>query len=189
MTNRPKQIGTAGETAVVRYLRPNGFGGVERSALHGNVDQGDLTGTPGVGWEVKAGHAAENASDAQIATWLDDTESERVNRGADVAVLVLKRKGKGAASAGAWWAFLPGWAYVYLAQCEVSLDPDSERPREYRLDYDAAPAVRVTLADAVYLLRAAGYGDPLGDHDVDAGGNCRRFGCGYFADDDNPRHR
>lgn len=47
MTNPSKARGTAAETAVVRYLRrwwPN----VERRALAGNADKGDLTGIPGV---------------------------------------------------------------------------------------------------------------------------------------------
>lgn len=154
MTNKPKAIGTACETAVVRYLVPNGFGSAERSALHGGLDEGDITGTPGIAWEVKGGHAAETASDAQIDAWLVETEVERVNRRADVAALVTKRKGKGATSAGQWWAWLPGRTFVELATgCSVS----------YCTDRFALPAVRITLADLVTLLRRAGYGDPINE--------------------------
>jgi hypothetical protein len=65
---------------------------------------------------MKGGKRAETASDALVAAWLEETEVERRNRGADVAALVLKRKGKGAASnAGQWWAHLPGRTYVELA--------------------------------------------------------------------------
>ena len=46
MTNRPKAIGTAAETAVVRYLAAHGFPAAERRALHGATDLGDITGTP-----------------------------------------------------------------------------------------------------------------------------------------------
>ena len=35
MTNRSKAIGTAAETAVVRYLAAHGFPAAERRALHG----------------------------------------------------------------------------------------------------------------------------------------------------------
>jgi hypothetical protein len=149
MTNRPKQIGTAGETAVVRHAQPNGFPGAERLALHGTLDEGDATLCPGVGVEVKSGKAAEAASDAQITAWLAEAEQERVNRGADVMLLVTKRKGKGAASVGQWWAHLPGWTFAQLAysyhgqQC-----------------YEV-PAVRITYDDALTLLRRAGYGDEL----------------------------
>jgi hypothetical protein len=146
MTNRPKQIGTAGETAVVRHAQPNGFPGAERLALHGTLDEGDATLCPGVGVEVKSGKAAEQASDAQIATWLAEAELERVNRGADVMLLVTKRKGKGAASAGQWWAHLAGWAYVMLAG---------------RTSAPNLPAVRITYDEALTMLRRAGYGDTL----------------------------
>lgn len=159
MVNRPKAIGTAGETAVVRYLNSNGFGGAERLALHGTLDEGDATVCPGVGAEVKAGKAAENASDAQIAAWLTETETERVNRRADVMLLVLKRKGKGVANAGQWWAFLPGWAFVWLAH-----DGDRWHIGGKSADVDdlaLLPSVRITLAEATQLLRRAGYGDPI----------------------------
>lgn len=160
MTNKPKAIGTACETAVVRYLVPNGFDGAERTALHGSLDEGDVTGTPGVAWEVKGGHAAETASDGQVDAWLVEAEVERVNKRADVAVLVLKRKGKGAPSAGQWWAVLPGWAFVYLAR---SAWPTSSAwaGEACQLAYGHTPAVRMTLADAVALLRHAGYGTPI----------------------------
>lgn len=157
MVNKPKAIGTACERAVVRHLVGHGFPNAERPALHGRLDEGDITGTPGVAWEIKGGNAAETASDAQIHAWMDEAEAERVNKRADVAVLVLKRRGKGAASAGSWWAFLPGWTFLYLA------DPEDGHPTVYRQDpnYARLPVVRLLLAEVVALLRAAGYGDPL----------------------------
>jgi hypothetical protein len=161
MTNKPKAIGTAGETAVVRFLGPNGFSGAERSALHGGQDQGDITGTPGVAWEVKAGHVAEVAADGSLATWLAQTEAERLNRGADVAVLVLKRKGRGAARAGEWWAYLPGWAFVMLARLPLPAVDKAHPWQVWEFTYRSAPIVRITLAEVVTLLRRAGYGDPL----------------------------
>jgi hypothetical protein len=151
MVNRPKAIGTAGETAVVRYVNTNGFPGAERLALHGTLDEGDAALCPGVGVEVKAGKAAEAASDAQVAAWLAEAETERVNRRADVMGLVLKRKGKGAASAGQWWVYLPGRAYVELATLMTGA-PNM---------VGQLPAVRITLAEFCALLRRACYGDPL----------------------------
>ena len=60
MTNRPKAIGTAAETAVVRYLAAHGFPNAERRALHGATDLGDITGTPSLCWEVKGGHRIDS---------------------------------------------------------------------------------------------------------------------------------
>jgi len=165
VTNRPKAIGTAGETAVVRYARTDGFPGAERLALHGTLDEGDAAFCPGVGAEVKAGKAAENASDAQISAWLAEAEAERINRRADVMLLVLKRKGKGAANAASWWAHLPGWTFVYLARSAMNTS-GAHYPIAFFAPFHAAvrtglPAVRITLAEACQLLRAAGYGDRL----------------------------
>lgn len=159
MVNRPKQIGTACETAVVNYLRPNGFPFAERIALHGALDEADVQACPGVTLEVKGGKAAESASDATIAVWLAQAEAERVNRGADVTPLVCKRAGKGAANAGAWWAWLPGSAFLYLARLSIGVDVIGG-PNYHTRTFRHLPAVRVTLAELVTLLRRAGYGDP-----------------------------
>lgn len=154
--NKPKAIGTAAETAVVRYCQGRGFPFAERIALHGALDEGDVALCPGVVLEVKGGARAETASDAVIAAWLDETETERVNRGADVAALVTKRKGKGAPNAGQWWAYLHGWAFYCLAELTVT-------DRVDRAPIADLPAVRITLAELVALLRAAGYGTPEGN--------------------------
>ena len=65
--SRSKDIGTRAEAAVVRYLCANGWANAERRALRGSADWGDVTGTPGLVWEVKGGDAAKDASDNQIA--------------------------------------------------------------------------------------------------------------------------
>lgn len=140
MTNRPKAIGTAAETAVVRYLRAHGFPQAERRALTGSLDQGDITGTPGICWEVKGGTAAKTASDGQVAAWLVETETERVNSGADIGVLVLQRAGIGPANAGRWWAVVPVGVF----------DPEDRFPYPARLH----------LSDIAQVLRRYGYGDP-----------------------------
>ena len=63
MTNRSKDTGTNAETAVATYLRSTGyFPNAERRALAGAYDRGDLTGIGDLVIEVKAGAAAEKAS-------------------------------------------------------------------------------------------------------------------------------
>jgi len=136
MVNRSKATGTAAESAVVKYLRENGFGNAERRALHGSTDLGDITGIPGVVIEVKAGKAAETASDGLVNAWLAETNIEQRNAKAAAGVLVLKRKGK--ATAGDWWAI-----------CRVR-----------RSDHQHMP-VRYLFKDYVMGLRESGYGDPL----------------------------
>jgi len=134
---RPKDIGTICESAVVKFLRENGFGGAERRALRGTLDCGDITGLgPGIVVEVKGGKAAEGASDGLINAWLAETETERNNADADIDVLVVKRKGKG--NAGDWWAI------------EWHGHP---KGRRY--------PVRYLLKDWVFMVRQEGYGDEL----------------------------
>lgn len=137
MTARPKDIGTMAETAVVRALRNLGFPHAERRALAGAYDLGDITGTPGLVWEVKGGNAAKTASDGQVEKWLDETERERINAGADYGILVVQRAGIGAANADRWWAI----TRARFPQRDIT--------------------TRRTLADQCHILRGCGYGDPL----------------------------
>jgi hypothetical protein len=147
---RSKDIGTEAETKVVRYLLDHGFPAAERRALHGTQDLGDITGTPGLVFEVKAGKAAHNASDNQVDLWLAETELERDNAGEDVGVLVVARYLKNVRS---WWAFLPAEDFTRLA-----LRSGSDLPMH---DVFRRMPVRLPLQDVAHLLRVAGYGIAL----------------------------
>ncbi len=143
---RPKDIGTAAETAVVNYLRENGWPSAERRALHGNTDLGDVTGTPGLVWEVKGGDAAKTASDRQILDWLDETEAERANDRAAFGLLITARYRK---STGDWWAHLFADMLARLAGSQ-----DSEVS-----ETSMGIPVRLLLRDACRMLRESGWGD------------------------------
>ena len=146
--SRSKDIGTKAESAVVAVLRAHGFPTAERSALHGAHDQGDITGTPAC-WEVKGGHAAEQASDGQVLAWMAELDTECVNKGADLGVLVMKRKGVGHGNAERWWAVM------WLADLEPADKGRMTMDDIYAL---SRIPVRMTLADACRVLRALGYG-------------------------------
>lgn len=110
--NRPKMIGTRGESAVVRVAREMGFLDAERLALSGANDQGDirLCSSPLVILEVKSGKAAQDASWSQIQTWIKETMRERDNawrkwrnKQDDFhGFLVTQRRGYGVERAGEW---------------------------------------------------------------------------------------
>jgi hypothetical protein len=152
MANRPKAIGTACETAVVRYLQASGFPHAERRALRGELDAGDVTGCPGIAIEVKGGEAAKSASDAQIEAWLVETETERINASAEIGLLIMQRKAVGPKNAGRWWATLR-LDHVLSGDDSIRSSPSWPTVRDI--------PVRMHLSDAVHLLRAAGYGNPL----------------------------
>ena len=143
--NRPKAIGTAGETGVVHALHRLGYPDARRIALAGAADQGDIGaawqgGRPALTFEIKAGKAGQRASDAQIAAWLTETDRERLNAGSDLGILVTARPGIGPDRAHLWWAHLE---HAHVAP-GVGLAP-------------LLVQIRLTLENATRVLQRAGY--------------------------------
>lgn len=102
---KSKQKGTAAETAVVRYLRSLEFGpmgplfpAVERRALSGGKDKGDVAGIPDTVIEVKA------AEQVKLTEWQRETLAEMQNAGASWGLLVVRRKYK---PVHQWDAYVP----------------------------------------------------------------------------------
>lgn len=152
---RSKDIGTACESAVVRFLRSTDvFPFAERRALSGAVDLGDITGTPGITWQVKGGKSAEAASDTQVRLWMAETATQARQDGTAVGVLITKRKAVGAGRAGHWWAHLDTWTLgnLMLGSEAPFLTSESGIPRT---------SVRMLLKDLVPILSRAGYGSTL----------------------------
>lgn len=150
MSNKSGAIGTKTATHVARTMAIHGFPLAERRTLRGCDDWGDInTGNPRLVIQVKGGHAAESASDAQVASWLEITDKQRASAGADIGILVLKRKGVGYANADRWWAILTARDIV---EVQTGHDPGPRVPHA---------VVRLVLADACALLCRFGYGGPL----------------------------
>jgi len=146
MVNKSKNVGTAAETAIVRAARTRGFPGADRLTLTGNKDRGDIGLCPGVVLEVKAGEAARRASDQKIAKWLLETETERKNAGADIALLVTARPGIGLPNAHRWACHMWTSTFLRLIEADHLTVPNPHAP------------IRMTLDSALVLLRARGYG-------------------------------
>lgn len=105
MSNASKQRGTAWESQVVEYLRrwnPN----VERRALGGTHDRGDVAGIVGVVIEAKC------VKTVTLGTFVDEAETERVNDDADLGLVWLKRRGR--SSAGDAFVVMTGATAVKL---------------------------------------------------------------------------
>jgi hypothetical protein len=148
VTNRPKAIGTAAETAVCTYVRENGFGNAERRALRGGKDCGDLTGLGPLVVEIKGGEQARKASDNRIKEWLVETETERANAGADLGLLVVARTRQNVRN---WWTVMTVGTYCKILPGGY---PTVQEPLN-------SLSCRTTLESAVIMLRANGWGDPL----------------------------
>jgi Holliday junction resolvase-like predicted endonuclease len=117
--SRNRAKGTAAETAVVAYLRDQGATQVERRALAGALDRGDIAGLPGVCVEVK------NHQHISLAEFVDEAVAEGVNAGADVALAWIKRRGKG--SPADWFVAMTGAQAVALLRAAGYI-PDTTRP-------------------------------------------------------------
>jgi len=107
MVNKPKQKGTAAESAVVSFLQSAGFPYAERLALQGGKDRGDITGIPGVVIEVKA------CQEYTFSQWLTEARIERDNAGADFGFVAAKPRLVGKTRTGEWYALM--YAFDYLA--------------------------------------------------------------------------
>ena len=92
MTNRSKSIGTRFETQCARWLTDRLGYPVERRALHGNRDVGDLAWLIGKGDArgIVECKAVKAITAANVAEWRRQTIAERENAGARFAWLVIK---------------------------------------------------------------------------------------------------
>lgn len=111
--SKQRAKGTAAETAVVNYLKANGFPEADRAPLRGTLDKGDVTGIRNVVIEVK------NHKTYSIPAWLRELEVEIANAKAETGFLVVKPNGIGTAKTGDWWAVLPLRRMVELLRNRV----------------------------------------------------------------------
>ena len=85
--SKAKQKGTLWESKVVSWLREQGFPTVERKALTGAHDQGDLTGIPGLMVEAK------NVRAISLSQWSREMAAQVDNSGAELGLLCVKKVG------------------------------------------------------------------------------------------------
>ena len=104
--SKSKQKGTAAESAVVKYLRENGFTQVERRALQGSQDKGDISGIIGLVIEVK------DHKTMTLGQWMEELKVEVENANAETGAVIHKRKGT--TDVSEWYASMPFWMYMYL---------------------------------------------------------------------------
>ena len=99
-----KVKGTSWETACVRYLQERGYK-VERRALQGNKDRGDIAGLPLTVVECKATKALD------LAQFSKELVAEMANDEAPMGVVFVKRRNH---SVQDGYAVMPIWLWVDL---------------------------------------------------------------------------
>lgn len=100
--SRAKEKGTAFETQCARYLsRELDEDTIERRALHGAHDMGDLYGIRAHGLEgIAECKSHKRVTPSLVAKWREETLDERDNADADFALLMIHTAGAGEANFG-----------------------------------------------------------------------------------------
>ena len=106
MSNPSKQKGTSAETAVVKYLKANGFSEAERRTLSGANDKGDISGIKDVVFEAK------DHKKMDLAGWVKELEVEVENAFAVTGAVVHKKRGT--LDVGEWYATMPFYMFLDL---------------------------------------------------------------------------
>jgi hypothetical protein len=149
-------VGKDTEQAVARWLRGNGFAGAERLVRTGyrvatreSADEGDITGTPGITWQVKSLRPHTRAELA-VPTWLNETEAQRKAAGSELGFLVVRRWGT--TDVGRWWVFQRLGQLIGLAATAEFCDSGIT-------SYCPIIPVRMDMAALSGLLVATGWAD------------------------------
>lgn len=125
---RASDKGREAENFTARYLAENGFPHMERRTKKGRLDQGDLTGSPGIMWEVKyLGRGVR----ARMAEWMHETDVQTVNAGADYGILVVKPPRLGERQAGKFWAVMRKDNWWRLLAQATGLPREESSPQVY----------------------------------------------------------
>ncbi len=109
VANPARDKGTKAESGVVTYLRATYWPHAERRSLAGALDKGDVTGTPGLCWEVKA-----TSGSLQWWSWMAEACVERINANAALEILVVKPPRIGYTDVGSWYAAMSDTSFNYL---------------------------------------------------------------------------
>ncbi len=100
-----RRKGLDAERAFVRWLRTSG--GQPYAERRGTgLSGGDVTGTPGVTWEIK------NHARLDLAGWVDQCEAARSAEGNSYGIVIAKRPRQ--SNPAAWYAILPAYQLVEL---------------------------------------------------------------------------
>lgn len=97
--SKAKALGTAVETAAVRWFQDNGFKQAERIVLHGAADRGDLRLQilPTIIAECKRAQRG-----VQLTPWMRELAVEITNANAELGLLVAKQRGAGDRRVNRW---------------------------------------------------------------------------------------
>lgn len=91
--SKSRAVGTRFESEVRDYFNEGGFFCVERRALNGALDKGDLSGIPA--WTLEC----KNERTITLAAYMQEVEVEKANARTPYGAAIVKRRNKGVADA------------------------------------------------------------------------------------------
>lgn len=115
---KASDLGREAENFTVQFLKENGFPHMERRRLSGAKDKGDLTGSPGLMWEVK--HLGKGKR-PRMSGWMREVDEQIVNANANYGILVVKPPGFGGRQAGKFWAIMRWYSWLDLGALAFDL--------------------------------------------------------------------
>lgn len=145
--SKAKAMGTAVETAAVRWFEQNGFPEAERIALRGNADRGDirLQKLPTVIVECKRAQLG-----VQLTPWMRELAVEMANAGAETGMLVAKQRGAGDKTVCRWVAAM--WFNNFMPLYERHMGSASKREtKEIPEDWFILEQVSPTKINSTYI--------------------------------------
>ncbi len=104
--SKAKQKGTAAETAVVTWLKGEGWIYTERRALSGNLDKGDINMGAPVVIEVK------DHKTITLSEWMKELKVEMANAEVTMGAVIAKKRGT--MDVGDWYAVMPARVFASL---------------------------------------------------------------------------
>jgi len=117
MGNKHKSKGTSFETAIVGWLKEQGFPHARRTALAGAADSGDIHGVVQRTTLAEVAIQCKNQKSFDFSGWLNATVEQAERLGPlGVPLLVVKRPGKGAKALGDSYAVMRLSDMVLLLQ-------------------------------------------------------------------------
>ena len=118
--SKSKDKGTAFERQVVEYLKRALGPAIERRALSGTNDRGDVSGVYFMGEPFVL--ECKNCQRMQLSEWLDEAEREAGNADAVFFAVIHKRKGCGDATFGDTYVTMPLHVFEHMLSLAVAFD-------------------------------------------------------------------
>jgi hypothetical protein len=106
-------LGTAHESAIVTWLRENGWPHADRRVKKGSKDEGDIRLADGVPVTIEAKtYKAKTSDPLHLAQWLRELADEIENSGSETGAVFAKRRGT--TDVGEYFAILTVRQYMDL---------------------------------------------------------------------------